>query len=83
MTYEATKTMDPGRSITVHLDTGSRRIQIQTAGHIDTHEQAAALPGLLQHLADMSRLPIRWGGAIYHPQSRVDPEAQQAWGGAA
>ena len=82
MIFEASKTIGPGRSITARLDAGANRIRMETAGHVAHQEQAAALPALLQHLADASRLPVRWGGTIYHPRRRVDPDACQTWGAA-
>lgn len=80
MTFEASKSFSPGRSITARLDTGVNRIRMETVGHVYPEEQSSALPALLQHLANASRLPVRWGGIIYHPRRRVDPEARQAWG---
>lgn len=67
MKFESSKTLAPGRSLIATLDTDHDGVLIECRGGADVTELDAAVPILMQHLADKARVPVRWKGAVYHP----------------
>jgi hypothetical protein len=78
MTFEASITT-PGGGVTARLEPSLNRIEIETHGTTLPAEITAALPKVLQHLADRSRLPVRRDGMTFYPRpmGRLDADL---WG---
>ncbi|MEI8138951.1 MAG: hypothetical protein WCI03_03685 [bacterium] len=72
MIFKSTKTLAPGRSLIATLDTKHDRPLIECRGGADVNELDAAVPALMQNLADKARLPVRWKGAVYYPVAQSD-----------
>ena len=70
MTVETMQTIAPGRSVKATLYPAQNRVEVETMGHVTPEETAAALPALVQLLADKSGLPVRHGGKVYRPTPR-------------
>jgi hypothetical protein len=78
MTFEASITT-PGGGVTARLEPSLNRVEIETHGTTLPAEITAALPKVLQHLADRSRLPVRRDGMTFYPRpmGRLDADL---WG---
>jgi hypothetical protein len=80
MTFEASMTFPSGGGITVQLIPASNRVLVvQTGSTPDEAATAEAMPRLLQHLANASKLPIRRDGRTYWPRPVQAGESEE-WG---
>lgn len=77
MTFEAETTLPGCRGIAARLIPERNALEVETMGHVTPEEQAAALPSLLQLLADKSGLPVRYAGNVYAPVPRP---GRREWG---
>jgi hypothetical protein len=80
MTFEASTTFANGSGITVQLIPASNRVLLVLSGNApDESAIADAMPRLLQHLANSSKLPIRRDGRTYWPRPVQNYESD-TWG---
>ncbi len=78
MTFEASINI-PGGGVTARLHPSSNRAEIEAHGAATPAEITTALPKLLQHLANRSRLPIRRDGMTFYPRPMPRHDAEP-WG---
>lgn len=78
MIFESQHTLCAGRSITARLIPSENRVEVEPVGAVSPAEVAAALPALVQLLADRSRLPVRHAGIVYRPRPLP---VRSEWGG--
>jgi hypothetical protein len=73
-------TFPSGAGITLQLIPSSNRVLVVLSGTAPDEETiSAAMPRLLQHLANASGLPIRRDGMTYMPRNIQDDNAT-TWG---